>query len=225
VKWYNSSLAATSRNEVDLNDDLGVPAHENVFEHTVRYQFRPNWAIHYSLLHFDARGHNITGTSFNFGQWNFPVGSDVSTRLEFNYHRIGLLYQAINTPELLVSVFNYWVYNDQRLQVNSDICNGRGNTLDRTRWMIMSGLELQRCIHTSYNLSTLSWDNRIGFGYLDDTFIIDLQLGLQYTVPLNCGRWGYVKAGWRFIDFNESQDRLKYHMALEGGFIGLGMIF
>ena len=142
-----------------------------------------------------------------------------------NYHRIGLLYQAINTPSLLVSVFNYWVYNDQRLQVDSDVCNGRGHILDRTRWMIMSGLELQRCIYTSYNLATLSWDNRIGFGYLDDTVIMDFQVGLQYTVPMNCGRWGYVKAGWRFIDLNESQDRLKYHMALDGGFIELDLIF
>ena len=62
-------------------------------------------------------------------------------------------------------------------------------------------------------------------GYLDDTFVVDLQVGGQFSVPMNAGRWGYARSGYRFIDFKEDRDDLRFDTTLEGWFIEAGLIF
>ncbi len=225
VRWYDPSLGIAGVTDVDFNDDMGLPAHVNLPEYTGRYQFRPNWAFHYSLMLFETSDtHNIQ-RSFNYGDWLFPMGTQVSPKFNFYYQRVGMLYHAINTPRAILSVFNYWMYNDQSLEARSTICGGVGNRMDRTRHMVMSGVEFQKCIVTRPNRATLSCDSRVGIGYLDDTFALDLQLALQYSVWLNSNRWGYVKGGWRHIDFREDRDDLRLDMTIYGGFVEAGFIF
>jgi hypothetical protein len=225
VRWYDPSLGGAAIDDVDFNDDLGLPAHVNLPEYTGRYQFRRNWAFHYSLMIFKTSDTRPVERSFNFGMWNFPSLTQVAPQFKFYYQRVGMIYHAINTPRSIVSVFNYWLYNDQSLEVRSNICGGVGNKLDRTRFMAMSGVELQKCIVTKPNRATLSCDSRVGVGYLDDTFALDLQVGLQYSVWLNSNRWGYAKGGWRYLDIQEDRDDLRLDMTIHGGFIEAGFIF
>jgi len=224
VDW-SYATTGTANTQVDLNNDFGVPGHDTLVEYSVRYQMRPSWSLHYSILPFESRGGLTTESSFDFGGWNIPSGSAVQTLWQFAYHRVGIMYHPISTPFSLVSVFNYWVFNDQRLRLDSDICGGVQNTVDRERSMIMSGIEVQKCIRTLPNAATLSSDSRIGLGYLDDTFLVDFQAALQFSVPMNVGRRGYAKGGYRLIQVNEDRSGLRLDSNLEGGFVEFGLIF
>jgi hypothetical protein len=225
VKWPATTTVAVTTSEADFTSQLGIPAHTTFYEYTARYQFRPHWALHYSIMPFQRKDSTTVGDPFHFGSRDFTTGSAVHTEWDFVYQRVGLIYQPIVSPCIIVSLFNYWLYNDERLRVADDICNDQGTTLDRSRHMVMSGIEVQKCIKTLPNGATFSCDNRFGIGYLDDTLILDIQTGLQLTIPFIPGKWGYAKGGYRFIKFEEDRSDLTLKAVMEGGFVEIGLIF
>jgi hypothetical protein len=89
----------------------------------------------------------------------------------------------------------------------------------------MAGMEFQRCFKTAPNGGTLSWDCKAGGIFLDDTVGGDVEAGARYSIPLNCGRSGYVKGGYRFVDLKKTQYDFVFKNTLSGGFIEGGFIF
>jgi hypothetical protein len=87
------------------------------------------------------------------------------------------------------------------------------------------GLELQRCIKTAANGGTFSFDHKAGVIFLDDVEGWDVQAGARYSIPLNYGRWGYMKGGYRYVEIKKSQSDYAFKHALEGGYMEFGFIF
>ncbi len=218
------SFGGIRSSEVDFNDDLGFDEHEVFTEYTGRYQFRPRWAIHYSAMVLEEQAGEVLDRTIYFGNEVLGAGTRVRSKWNFLYQRVGLLYQPVLTPWSTLSVFSYWLYTDHRIAVHNEICDGRLR-VDRTRHMVMSGVELQRCITTLRNGATLSCDNRVGLGYLDDTFALDVQTGLQFSVPMGSGRYGYARGGYRLLNFEEDRNDLRLDTSFEGGFVEAGLIF
>lgn len=224
VSWP-ATVNGLPASELDLNDDLGVSKHEYIAEYTARYQLRCNWSIYYSVMPYEMDDSTFTNRQLNFAIWNIPAGSYIKTHWQNFYQKVGLEYQAINTCALQVSVSGGWLFHDQSVRADCDICGGRGVPVDRTRNMAYSGIEVRKCIKTMCNGATLSCFNRIDLAWLDDTFGYDLQTSLQFSVPMNCGRWGYARSGYRWIDFREDRDDLRLDTHLDGWFIEAGLIF
>ncbi|MEW6349072.1 MAG: hypothetical protein AB1646_08410 [Thermodesulfobacteriota bacterium] len=187
--------------EADFNQDMRVPDHAWVQEYSARCQFRPHWGVMYSIM--------------------------IVRELDLTYQRVGLIYDAVSTCNAKLSIFSAWLYNDQKLTyVHNPICGStRRVVVDRTRHMAQAGVELQRCIKTLCNGATISCDNRVGLGFLDNTFNLDVQAGFRFNVPLGGQRWGYVRGGYRLVEFSEHRRDLKLDTHLEGGFGELGIIF
>lgn len=203
---------------VDFNDDLGLDSHKVLFEYSARYQFRPHWAIIYSIMPIDMEA--------NYTSPFFP-GFVFKSKWQTVYQRVGLLYEPIRSCSGAISVYTSWLFFDQKLSaddrgpcVTAGIC-----TIQRTKNMVISGIEFQRCIRTMCNGGSLSCDTRAGVAYLDGTMGIDVQSGLQYSVPLNCGRYGYAKGGYRIIDFWEDRYDRKIDTVLNGWFAEMGLVF
>ncbi len=211
---------------LDLNDDLGIPSHQTLLEYSGRYQFRPHWAIYYSIMPISLEGTATPERTLYFGQFPIPAGVPVHTKWDFLYQRVGLMYQPIVSCNATVSIYSAWLFNDQRVQSSNALCPlSPCSRVDRTRNMVMSGIEMQKCIRTLCNGGTFSCDNRIGLGYLDGTFAMDLETGFRFSVPMNCGRWGFVRGGYRLINFTEDRNDLRLDTVLEGGFVEGGLIF
>ncbi len=209
-----------------MNDDLGIPSHQTLLEYSAYYQIRPSWAVFYSVMPISLEGTTIPNRTIYFGQIPIPAFIPVNTKWDFLYQRVGLIYQPILTCNASVSIYNSWLFNDQRLRVNNSVCPLSSCTaLDRTRNMVMSGINIQKCIRTMCNGGTLSCDNRVGIGYLDGTFALDVQAGFRFSVPMNCGRWGFARGGYRLINFTENRTDLRLDTTLEGGFVEGGLIF
>ncbi|MDQ7783843.1 MAG: hypothetical protein RDU20_13250 [Desulfomonilaceae bacterium] len=204
--------------DLDFNDGMGLPGHEWLMEYSARYQFRPHWSCFYSIMPFEMNE--------RFQNPNFP-GIVFHTKWEHVYQRVGIMYQPIVTCNASVSIYNTWLFMDQKFSLNSGSHCARNSTIrvDRTRHMIMSGIELQKCVRTLCNGGTLSCDARVGLGYLDDTFGLDVQAGFRFSVPMNCGRWGYARGGYRLVEFKEDRNDLRMDHSLEGWFAELGLIF
>ncbi|MEI8181639.1 MAG: hypothetical protein WCG29_02935 [Desulfomonile sp.] len=203
---------------IDFNDDLGLDCHKTVFEYSARYQFRPRWSIIYSIMPIELEAH--------YRPPMFP-GFMFTSKWQSVYQRLGLMYEPIRTCSGAISVYSSWVLNDTKLCMdNGSLCGpNTAISIQRTRNMVMSGIEFQKCIRTMCNGGSLSCDNRAGVAYLDGAPGIDVQTGLQYSVPLNCGRYGYAKGGYRLINFWEDRNDRKIETFLNGWFAEMGLVF
>jgi hypothetical protein len=224
VRWP-AAVFGVPTTEASLTTDLGLPSAIVLQEYTARFQFHTNWAAHYSIMTFDQNASHYPEQTIYFGGWPYSAFTMTRTKWDFVYQRVGLLYQPIVTPTAIVSVFTYWTFNDQKIALRNSGCANYCSSLDRRRQMVMSGIEIQRCIRTLPNGATLACDNRAGIGYLDDANVVDLQTGLQFMAPMNANRWGYLKGGYRSINFRETRNDLHLDARFQGWFGEMGLIF
>ncbi|MFH1114045.1 MAG: hypothetical protein V1792_09010 [Pseudomonadota bacterium] len=215
---WTDSLTGFVHPDTDFNDGLGLPDHKWLMEYSARYQFRPHWSCFYSIMPIEM--------DQTYQNPRFP-GTVFHTKWEHVYQRVGIMYQPIVSCNASVSIYSTWLFMDQKytLKAGSHCPLSGAVIVDRTRQMVMSGIEIQKCIRTLCNGGTLSCDNRVGIGYLDGTFGLDVQAGMRFSVPMNCGRWGYARGGYRLVDFKEDRNDLRMDHTLEGWFAELGLIF
>lgn len=205
--------------------DVGIKPTATLLEYSAKYQIDPRWVLFYSIMPIELDGSRTTERSFWYGSWFYPAGTRIDAKWTFTYQRVGLMFQPIVSPCATASLFAGWTFNDQRLKLNSEICSGQGCTLNRTRNMVTTGAEFQKCLRTSCNGATLACDNRAEVIWLDGAIGVDVQAGMRFSVPLGAGRWGYARGGYRLLNLQESRDDLRLDSSFEGGFVEGGVIF
>jgi len=227
--WYGGwggSYGWTS--ETDFSDGIQLPEHIVVPTWTVKYQFRPSWAFRYSGLAFQANGGGQPTGYLMFGpmqQFYGGYGQNVQSKYQHAYHRVGLLYDALKTCKSSVKIFADWVHAEDRIEVGSCPPCQQGGVLSKTTDAAIAGIEFQKCVKTAANGGTLSWDCKAGAIFLDDVAGLDVQAGAQYAIPMNCGRSGYLKGGYRLVELKKSQNDYLLNNAVEGGSMEFGFIF
>ena len=92
--------------------------------------------------------------------------------------------------------------------------------------MAITGVEFERCLKTTASCSTLSVECSAGVAFGDDAVGADLSTGLKYSIPMNNGRWGFIKGGYRYLTFKKkSSDARSFDIAMDGGFLQMGFLF
>ncbi len=220
----------TGTNAADFTDGLQLPGHLAVPTWSIKYVFHRNWAVRYSGLGFDANGGGQPTAYFIFGpsQQNYGAygyGTSIQTEYQHAYHRVGLLYDAVKNYRSSVRVFADWVHTEDKITVISSTFSGQNSVFSKGTDAAIAGLELQRLMKTALNGAILSCDFKAGGIFLDDVEGWDAQAGAQYAIPLNSGRSGYVKAGYRLAQLKKAQNDFLLKDALEGGFMEFGFIF
>ncbi len=212
--------------DLDLNGDLGIPDHGVMGAFSVTYRFRPKWAVRYQIMPMvlQGSGQSATGRNVIFGTETLGTGQNLRSKWERLYQRIGLVYDPISTHRARVSVFADYVRINDRLTVLQMACCG--NSMDNDLNMMMAGLEFEKCLKTTRTCNTLSLDCKAGVAFLDEAFGSDITTGLKYSIPLNHGRWGYVRGGYRYLAYNKKYSDVKmFDSTLEGGFLQMGVMF
>jgi hypothetical protein len=212
----------------NMVDHLQLPRHEAIPQFGALYQFRPNWALHYSILFKEFTGGGTPWDYFWFGnQYAFyGYGQSIQSKWQHSYQRLGLQYDALRTCSAKLSVFADWVHMDDRIDVGCSYCGYGTQTFSKSADAASVGVELRRCLKTMPNGGTLSCETKASAMFLDNVEGWDVEAGARYSIPLNAGgRWGYVKGGYRLIDFKKSQNDFAFKHALEGGFMEMGFIF
>ncbi|MGC8658453.1 MAG: hypothetical protein ACP5U1_05205 [Desulfomonilaceae bacterium] len=234
VKWPRNwwLWGGTFGQNCDLNDSLGLPAHWVIPEINMRYQFRCNWALQASGLGMEEQGSNWPSDFFYFGWYPGAMtpqlwgpGQVVQTRWQHDYWKIGLLYDALKTCKGALSVFGGYMHADNRIDAGCVNCGWWTTTFSKSMDTIAAGLEFQKCQLAQWNGGTFSCDAKVTGMFADDVNGWDVQVGGRYTIPMNCGRWGYMKGGYRVIDLKQGQYDYWFESCLEGGYLEMGFIF
>jgi hypothetical protein len=216
-----------TENWADLNDDLGLPEHATVPEFSARYQFKPNWGMRYEVLFDEMTGGGWPDRQFLFGNQNTYVtyGQQIQTKWLHSYHRISLVYDAVTTPQSVISVAGGWMHAEDQIDLYCQTCGLYTRKFSKSMDAMLVELNFQRCIRTARNGGTLSWDHKAAVMFMDDVEGIDLEAAGRFSTPLNCGRWGFVKGGYRFVQLKKGQTDFAITTSFEGGFVEGGFIF
>ncbi|MCX5861177.1 MAG: hypothetical protein WCG29_05285 [Desulfomonile sp.] len=221
---YGYAYTSTFLTDLDMNSDLGLPEHKWVGSFSAKYGFRPRWSLRYSIMPTTLEGMAAQNTNINFGYTIASFGANTKVKWERLYQRIGLGYDPINTPSLRVSVFGDYVRLNEKLSVVQVGCCG--STFDNDLNMAMAGVEVQRCLKTTNLFNTLSLECKAGIAFGDDAVGSDLATALRYSIPMNNGRWGFVKGGYRYLTYKKKYSDIKMmETAMDGGFLEAGFIF
>ncbi|MEW6111478.1 MAG: hypothetical protein AB1664_05050 [Thermodesulfobacteriota bacterium] len=214
-------------NEADLTDDIGAPKSTVLTQISARYQFRRNWGVRYVGMWDQMSGTGNPSQQFYFGSQWFLItpGWPLNTTWEHGYHRVGLIYDAVRTCSAVVSVFADWVHTDDKINVGCTTCGWWGQTFSEGGDSAMVGLEIKKCFNSLPNFGTFSCDFKGGVIFLDDVEGWDIQVGMRYSIPLNCGRSGYVSGGYKFVDYKKSEQNLIWENTFEGGYLEMGLVF
>lgn len=219
------SYVPFGNDEVSLTKDIGIPEHNNVVpSFSATYRFRPQWALRYSIMPFVIEGTNQPSRSFNWGTTTHGFASSTRSKWERIDQRIGLVYDPIRTYSTRVSVFGEYMRVNERLTLIQVGCCG--DSLDNDLNMAMAGLEMEKSLRTSRECNTLSLECRAGVAFGDGGLGSDLSTGLKYSIPMNNGRWGFIKGGYRYLSLNKKfSDAKLIDTTLDGGFVQMGVVF
>ncbi len=210
--------------DIDLNSDLGVPEHGVIGDFSIAYRFRPNWSVKYSIMPMVMNGSGQPGGMVVFGTNTFNTFQNLSVKWERLQQSIGLVYDPISSRSTRLSVFAGYLRINEKLGVFQPGCCG--STMDNDMNMGFASLELEKCLKQTRTCNTLSLQCGAGVAFGDDGFGSDLMTGLKYAIPLNSGRWGYVKGGYRFMSYKKKYSEVKMiDTAMEGGFVQMGLVF
>lgn len=210
--------------DIDLNDDLKVPEHAVVPEFNAAYRFKPRWSMRYSIMPMVMEQSGTPNRQFTFGGHNFNTSQTVKTKWERTVQKVGLVYDPVKTYRSRISVFADYVRLDDKLSVlDPSCCTER---MDTDLNMAMAGLEFEKCLKTGRFWNTLSLVCKAGVAFGDNALGSDIQTAVKYSIPLGCGRWGYVKGGYRFLTYKQkSSDARMMDTAMEGGTVQMGLVF
>ena len=213
--------------EADLTDDLQVPKSQAIFEFTASYQFRPSWALRYSLILNEANGGGRPERQFRFGpsQNYIFYNDDLNTKWEYGYQSLGLVYTAVRSCSSTLKVYADWLHSDDKISVNCSFCGNRNYIFSVGGDSAIVGLELDRCLQSNWRGGTFSLNTKAGFIFLDDVEGWDIKLGMRYSIPLGCGRGGFLGGGYRYFDYKKSTSAYLWKHALEGGYLEMGFVF
>lgn len=221
MSWGSSGL-----DDVDLNSDMGLDDHGVMGSFMAMYKFKPKWALRYSVMPMTMMGSGKAGKSFVFGNTQYTAGQDVSIQWEHLEQRFGLMYDAVHAHTSRISLFADYVRTTDRIKTMQMQAGMGGNIMDNDFNMAMAGVEFEKCLKKTYNKATLSLECMAGAAFLDDAVGMDAETALKYSIPMNNGRWGFVKGGYRYLTYKRrSSDAKMFDIVMEGGFLQMGLVF
>ncbi|MBI4965475.1 MAG: hypothetical protein HY913_19515 [Desulfomonile tiedjei] len=212
--------------DIDLNADMGMDDHGVMASFMAMYRFRPKWSFRYSIMPMTMMGSGQAGRSFVFGNAQYTAGQQVNMEWQHLEQRFGLIYDVVHAHASRISVFGDYVRVADRIKVMQMQFGMGSGIMDNDLNMAMAGLEFEKCLKATRTKAALSLGCKAGAYFLDDAVGAEAETALRYSIPMNCGRWGFAKGGYRYLTYKKkSSDARMFDMAMEGGFLQMGLVF
>lgn len=220
IRWGTNTIGGKGT-DLDLHDDLGLEKRKYIPEYEARCQIRPNWGIRYSFMPISYRANTWQPFGFFFGNTFFVPGLPTLTRWDRNINRWDLVYDWYQGSYSMSSVFaGYALYDDKLVISNSVVSRNRSSG-----WgLVNAGLSLEKAVRvlgSGVASCNCKWSLQFGEGY----FGWDGQAQLRIAVPMDCGRFGYIEAGWRWMALERDYPINCDKISLDGLTGTIGLVF
>jgi hypothetical protein len=167
------------------------------------------------------RDNSVPTGPFFFGNGVFPAGLPILTKWDRLIYRWDIVYDWFQAPHAVSSIFAGYSLYDDKLAV-SDAVGSR--TRSRTFGLAFAGGSIDRVIR-NVGCGAASLHCKASVQFLEGYFGWDGIAVGRFSVPMACGRYGYVEAGWRWMALERSQPTDKDKTSLDGLTGAVGLVF
>ena len=192
---WGTNLIGGEGSELDLHNNLGLRVHEYIPEYEVQCNVRSNWGIRFSFMPIRYRDNSVPSEGFFFGSTLFPAFTPILTIWDRYIYRWDIVYDWHRAPHSISSIFaGYRLYDDKLSISNFYERRTRSNGFG----LASAGISIERAIRPVQR-ATASVKCQWSVQFLEGYFGWDGYAAARLAVPMECGRFGYLEAGWRWI--------------------------
>lgn len=222
--WLTNGVGGPGT-ELDLHRDLGLDKHRYIPEYEISYHIRQNWAIKYSFMPIQLQANENVPTfgGFWFGNQFFPQFAPVFTKWNRYINRWDLNYDWYNAPHAVSTIFAGFALYDEHLSVAMGPVFLR--TRSRNLHLAYAGMTLEKIVRTVGGGAAVSLHCKWSWQFLESNFGWDGQITSRVSVPMDCGRYGFLELGWRWIVLRRDENTDVDKTNLDGLMGSAGLIF
>jgi len=220
VVW-GTNLVGGAGTELDLQRDLDLAKYEYIPEYEARCQIRCNWGLRFSFMPIEYRDNTIPRGGFFFGNAYYPPFVSVLTKWNRNIYRWDIVYDWYQGPHAVSSIFAGYALYDDKLSI-SNFAQNRARS--HTFGLAFAGGSIDRVI-TTVGSGAASTHCKWSVQFLEGYFGWDGYATARFSVPMGCGRFGYLEGGWRWIVLEMRRPTNTDKTSMEGPMGAVGLVF
>ncbi|MBI5571702.1 MAG: hypothetical protein HY914_17300 [Desulfomonile tiedjei] len=211
--------------ELNLHDDLGLSKQQYIPEFEGRFQLRCNWGVRMSYMPIQYKDTTRTTLPFYFGNLIYAAFVPIETEWNRNIWRAELIYDWFQAPHAVASIFCGYSLYDDKLTVRQPLLF-QSRTRSQGFGLVRSGAMLDRVISkVGCGGAVASVHCEGALHYLEGYVGYDVYGTGRVSVPMGCGRFGYLEAGWRFMVLERSYPTNVDRTNMDGVIGAVGLVF
>jgi len=220
IKWGTNTIGGPGT-ELDFHNNLGFGKYKYIAEYEARFQVRPNWGIRFSFMPLRYRDNAYPPSGFFFGNTYYAPATNTLTKWDRNIYRWDLVYDWYQKCHATSSVFAGYSLYDDKLTISNFY---QSRTRSSGWGLVFAGLSWERVIR-NLGASTASTQCRWSLQFCEGYFGYDGYAAARITVPMDCGRFGYVEVGWRWVVLNRDYPTNTDKTSMDGLAGAMGFVF
>lgn len=232
--WYsklNSSTVVWGTNgiggegtELDLHNMLNLEKYDYLAEYGGVFHIRKNWSIRYTFMPLEKYENSLNEVlgGFWFGNAFFPQGQRMYVKWWRYIHRGELVYDWAQTRWGVSSIFAGYSLYDDKLRVSMGTTQRSRN---RGFGLAIAGISINRLVADLSGGGKASLNCSWAMNFLEGYVGWDGHATGRITIPMNCGRYGYLEAGWRWIVLEVDEPSRADKVSLDGLSGSVGLVF
>jgi hypothetical protein len=216
---------------LDLVENLDINKRFYISEYEGRFQIRPNWGVRYTFMPIQQEQVSNVRTRAGLGFWwgylFYPENTPIYTKWHRNINRWDIVYDWFQARHAVSSIFAGYSLYDDLLSVATRLpAPVQLRARSRSFGLAHAGMSIDRIIRDfGCSGTTASCHCKFSLQFLEGYFGWDGSAMGRITVPMNCGRYGYLEAGWRWVVLGRDQPTDKDKTTLEGLTGAAGIVF
>jgi hypothetical protein len=160
---------------------------------------------------------------FFFGNYFFPMFAQIYTKWDRYVHRWDLVYSWFQQRHAVSTIFAGGSLYDDKISIST------GPSIQRTRSrgfaLAFVGGSVDKIVRNVGGCGVASMHCKWSFQFVDGYVGYDGYAAGRITIPFNCGRFGYMEAGWRWIVLERSYPTDVDRTNMDGLMGAVGLIF
>ncbi|MGB9620539.1 MAG: hypothetical protein ACPL7K_09025, partial [Armatimonadota bacterium] len=158
---------------------------------------------------------------FFFGNAYYAPATNTLTKWDRNIYRWDLVYDWYQKCHATSSVFAGYALYDDKLTISNFY---QSRTRSSGWGLVFAGLSWERVIR-NLGASTASTQCRWSLQFCEGYFGYDGYAAARITVPMDCGRFGYMEVGWRWVVLNRDYPTNTDKTSMDGLAGAMGFVF
>jgi hypothetical protein len=211
--------------ELDLHQNLGLSKQQYIPEFEGRFQLRRNWGVRMSYMPIKYKDTSTPTTGFWFGNLIYAPFLPIETQWDRNIWRAELIYDWFQACHAVASIFCGYSLYDDKLVVKQPLLF-QSRTRSQGFGLVRTGAILDRIISkVGCGGAVASVHCEGALHYLEGYVGYDVYGTGRVSMPMGCGRFGYLEAGWRFMVLERSYPTNVDRTNLDGVIGAVGLVF